>query len=138
MSPVDPLMRYGGASRGAHRTACGRADESGRALLDVLLATDKLHNPREKRFWEAPRAKAAGVGIQGCEDFFAFGRPKGSGAQRSGELCFVELVIATHQNEHRIAGDNVDKSLDLPIGGHVKGRFRQRFDRGAGRATPRR
>jgi hypothetical protein len=38
------------------------SDANGRKLLDILLARDTKHNPRQIRFWEPPTAKRSGAG----------------------------------------------------------------------------
>jgi prepilin-type N-terminal cleavage/methylation domain-containing protein len=38
------------------------SDETGKGLLNVLLATNTERNPRQIRFWEAPPAKSEGAG----------------------------------------------------------------------------
>src|ERR1017187_6969832 len=69
--------------------------------------------------------------------FFRCRRPENRCAQSSGELRFLQLVVAADQNDNGFAVRDVNEGFDLAVGRNAVRRFAQRFDGdNAGRGKP--
>src|SRR5207248_726385 len=60
-----------------------------------------------RQILDTDSAETPGMRPESAENLLAFGGPELDDAQRTGEFGFIELIVAPHQNEDRLALDDI-------------------------------